>query len=173
MKRFFGIAFAALGICLMIAIFRFSSQSGFDTNVMSAKFTGKIASVLFENYDTMEPGIKQIFTNELNLFVRKAAHFSLYFLTGFAFFAFFFSILKRNWISGVLSIGICFIYALTDEFHQSFVPGRTPLVKDIFIDTAGSWAGSLFCFIIIAAIKYAADCLRGTVFKGMNNSSVQ
>ena len=36
-------------------------------------------------------------------------------------------------------------YAATDEFHQIFVPTRTPAVHDVVIDTLGGAAG-LFCF---------------------------
>jgi len=35
------------------------------------------------------------------------------------------------------------LYAAADEFHQSFVPTRTPLVADVFIDTAGGAIGLL------------------------------
>ena len=38
---------------------------------------------------------------------------------------------------------IVFIYAATDEFHQSFVPTRTARVADVFIDTAGGALGLL------------------------------
>ncbi|HSY73913.1 MAG TPA: VanZ family protein [Dongiaceae bacterium] len=33
------------------------------------------------------------------------------------------------------------LYGASDEFHQSFVPTRTPLVSDVFIDTAGGAIG--------------------------------
>jgi VanZ family protein len=33
---------------------------------------------------------------------------------------------------------IVFLYASSDEFHQSFVPTRTPLFSDVCIDTVGS-----------------------------------
>jgi VanZ family protein len=33
------------------------------------------------------------------------------------------------------------LYAATDEFHQSFVPTRTSLVSDVFIDTTGGAIG--------------------------------
>lgn len=36
------------------------------------------------------------------------------------------------------SIIFSYIYALTDEFHQSFVPGRSALIRDTFIDLLGS-----------------------------------
>ncbi|OGS19226.1 MAG: hypothetical protein A2219_08140 [Elusimicrobia bacterium RIFOXYA2_FULL_50_26] len=43
----------------------------------------------------------------------------------------------------VFSAAIIFsiFYAATDEFHQSFVPGRGPSVIDVGIDTAGVFAG--------------------------------
>jgi VanZ family protein len=36
---------------------------------------------------------------------------------------------------------IVLIYAATDEYHQSFVPTRTPRVLDVCIDTAGGALG--------------------------------
>ena len=40
---------------------------------------------------------------------------------------------------------ICIFYALTDELHQLFVPGRTSAVTDVLIDSIG---------ILIANITY-------------------
>lgn len=30
------------------------------------------------------------------------------------------------------------LYGISDEFHQSFVPGRTPEIKDLIVDTAAA-----------------------------------
>jgi VanZ family protein len=38
----------------------------------------------------------------------------------------------------LISILICFLYALSDEIHQSFVPGRACRILDVVIDTSGS-----------------------------------
>ena len=38
---------------------------------------------------------------------------------------------------------LVFLYAASDEFHQSCVPGRTALFSDVLIDTAGGAAGLL------------------------------
>ena len=38
---------------------------------------------------------------------------------------------------------IAIIYAMSDEFHQSFVPGRDSSLFDLFIDAIGSLTGSL------------------------------
>jgi len=37
------------------------------------------------------------------------------------------------------SLVFTILYACTDEFHQSFVPGRSATVHDVLIDSAGAW----------------------------------
>jgi len=51
-----------------------------------------------------------------------------------------------------LALGICVLYAISDEVHQLFVPGRGPQVKDVFIDSAGACVGIMIYlgFIIIS-----------------------
>ena len=36
------------------------------------------------------------------------------------------------------AVGICVLYAITDEFHQTFVDGRIGTSRDVLIDTAGA-----------------------------------
>ena len=47
---------------------------------------------------------------------------------------------KKLYITGII---ICFIYACTDEFHQSFLD-RTAKFTDVLIDTTGALLGLLF-----------------------------
>lgn len=48
-----------------------------------------------------------------------------------------------SWREAAIAALIVFAYASTDEFHQIFVPGRTPLVTDVLIDTTGAIMGML------------------------------
>ena len=41
----------------------------------------------------------------------------------------------------LVSITLCFLYALSDEIHQLFIIGRSKEFKDVLIDTAGSFIG--------------------------------
>jgi len=43
---------------------------------------------------------------------------------------------------------VVFIYAMTDEFHQIFVPARTPQVTDVLIDTCGGAIALLALWIL-------------------------
>lgn len=42
--------------------------------------------------------------------------------------------------TAVLLLVVCSLYGISDEFHQSFVPGRTPDPVDWATDTAGAGA---------------------------------
>jgi VanZ family protein len=52
------------------------------------------------------------------------------------------------WPEAGLALAIVFLVAASDEFHQIFVPTRTALVSDVFIDTAGGAAGLLALWAI-------------------------
>ncbi len=44
----------------------------------------------------------------------------------------------------IIALGISIIYALSDEFHQIFVPFRNPSIQDILIDTIGIFLSTIF-----------------------------
>ncbi len=37
-----------------------------------------------------------------------------------------------------LVVFICLLYGITDEYHQSFIPGRSPDIFDVIADTVGA-----------------------------------
>jgi VanZ family protein len=43
---------------------------------------------------------------------------------------------------GLLGWLLAVLYAITDEVHQSVVPGRHPSGWDVLIDSAGAWLGA-------------------------------
>ena len=50
--------------------------------------------------------------------------------------------------TGILSFLFSVIYALSDEFHQTFVPGRDGNIVDVLIDSSGSLVGVLISSMI-------------------------
>src|SRR2546427_2418542 len=71
--------------------------------------------------------------------VRKAGHFTEYAILGLlaarAFSASSHAALRLSWFLAALIL--VSVYALSDEYHQSFVPSRTSSIYDSFIDIAG------------------------------------
>jgi VanZ family protein len=56
-----------------------------------------------------------------------------------------------RWDEAGLALTLVFAYAATDELHQVFVPQRTGMVADIFIDTIGGALG-LFALWLMGKI---------------------
>jgi len=74
-----------------------------------------------------------------DLLLKKGGHF-----TGYALLAL--GLIRAQGKGGrtqyLLAIIGCGLFALTDEFHQSFVDGRNPALADVGIDLAGALAAS-------------------------------
>lgn len=49
---------------------------------------------------------------------------------------------------------LCALYGITDEFHQIFVPGRMPDVKDLVNDTIGAALAMLFISIPFVRARF-------------------
>ncbi len=77
--------------------------------------------------------------------IDKLFHFVEYFILGALLVrAFSNSSGKANFkLILLLSILIASAYGILDEFHQRFVPGRSPGIFDIFSDIIGSFLGAL------------------------------
>jgi VanZ family protein len=83
-------------------------------------------------------------------YVRKSGHFIEYFI---------FSLLVLRAIRAgrhdtrlvwaLAAIAIVAGYASLDEFHQSFVPGRTPRVSDVLLDTSGGTAAQIIAGLVL------------------------
>ncbi|MRR13621.1 hypothetical protein EG835_14490, partial [bacterium] len=64
-------------------------------------------------------------------------HFVVYFVLG----ALYLLALRPDgfsWRAAVLAVVLASLYGISDEFHQSFVPGRTPDVADWLVDTSAA-----------------------------------
>ena len=75
----------------------------------------------------------------LNFILRKLAHFSEYaFLLTLIYWGLRsrLSLKPQTLMAGVLFFVI--LFAISDEYHQSFVPGRTSQLLDVMIDSAGA-----------------------------------
>ncbi|HEX6035248.1 MAG TPA: VanZ family protein [Anaerolineales bacterium] len=62
-------------------------------------------------------------------FVKKGGHMLGYALLALSYWRGLGFLPKRKWVAWCLAI----VYAVTDEFHQSFVPGRSPSIGDVLI----------------------------------------
>jgi len=114
------------------AIVWFSGQDSSQSGVMSKGFAAWVLSLL-----PMDETVESLAL--LNFILRKLAHFGLYFLLGLGLTG-----IIGRWKrvpAALVVVVLGGLFALSDEFHQSFSPGRSPSGWDVALDTCGVAAG--------------------------------
>ena len=110
-----------------------------STATFSAANTSRVIDPMLR---WMIPGITAASVDVCHMLVRKAAHFTEY---GILFWLLVRGpMAQRPWLAFML----CVVYALTDEGHQVFVPGRTASLYDVALDSTGA----LFSHFLTTAI---------------------
>lgn len=82
----------------------------------------------------------------LNKALRKNAHAFEYFILAILVSSLLFSFNTQGKSALIYIMFICLFYAVTDEFHQIFVSGRTSSVSDVLIDFLGSFVGMVMYY---------------------------
>ena len=85
--------------------------------------------------------IKSEVTDKLNGPLRKCMHAGVYLVLAILLINALLLSSKKVFLSIIFTILISFIYACSDEYHQTFVIGRTGKFSDVLIDTFGSILG--------------------------------
>ena len=130
----------------MIIIFSLSNQPAIDSTELSDGFISNTIGNVYKLFN------KNISSDELNEIkvkythpVRKMAHFTIYMILGILV-----TLLVREYNVSFykclfISLLVCLLYSISDEVHQLFVMGRSGEIRDILIDTSGSFIG-IFVF---------------------------
>jgi VanZ family protein len=110
----------------------------FSTGWFSADRT---AALLLPLLAALFPHARPAQLRALHHAIRKLAHFSEYLVLSVLLYR----ALRggRRWDAraAAIALGVAAVYAVGDEFHQLFVPGRTAAATDCLIDMSGAAAG--------------------------------
>lgn len=157
MKKLLPYLSALPAIIMLLFIFRFSAQDGPTSGSLSFRVCCDLLSFA-ERIFSLELSLPEFVARaeSMQLFVRKAAHITEYFVLTFFIFLPLRVWIPRNSVSetgkgflpGYLlpTFLLSVICAGADEFHQSFVPGRCGTPKDVLIDSVGIF---LACMLLL------------------------
>ncbi len=143
------ITYSTITFLIMLTIFILSSMEADESSVLSDSTYETIIS-LWGNH--MSDALKLL----IDEYIRKAAHFLIYTLLGS-----FIYLTVIEWKQSKLpaklmaeySLIVSIAYAISDELHQRFVPGRSCEWRDVCIDGLGAALG----IGIISSIRYLKD----------------
>jgi len=131
-----------LSIGWMILIFSLSAQTATQSSELSGGLIDKILSIFNRELSQFEIAVIDF----MQFIIRKSAHMFLYTVL---------SILVLLELSlynikkySIMAVLFCIFYAITDEFHQYFVPGRSCELRDVLIDSFGVILGVLIVKIV-------------------------
>ena len=117
-----------------------------SSDVLSAEHTSRF---LIPFLLWLDPSISYQTIGAIHLILRKVGHFSEYAILAALLWRALrgtFTSLPRRLISGAVFL-VAAGFALSDEFHQSFVPSRTATLHDVFIDCIGALTTVLICAV--------------------------
>lgn len=153
------IVFIIMLLATLYLIFCFSSQDGEQSGNLSLKVTNFIVN-LFSKIKNMDTALRMHYIEKLHPIIRKLAHFSIYCLVGFSVMGFWCTFDIKNKYKLLWSILIGVTYATSDEFHQSFIPGRGPSIRDVCIDSAGVLTGIFVMIFLILLFEAFSNWIK-------------
>lgn len=129
-------------------IFVFSAQNGEESSYISKKVAEFVVEII-SKINSIDIGKRVYYIQKLHPIIRKLAHFGIYAVVGFSTMGFMCTFDASNICKFVTSLGVGVIYAITDEIHQGYIPGRTPEITDVGIDSVGVLTGIFFMIALI------------------------
>ena len=150
-------------LLMMYLIFRLSAQTGAESSEISIKTSRYLVATAGRFFHLgIDPAQAEEFAQKIHFYVRKMGHVTIYFLLAVSVsFPLYVYGLRGIWL--VLTAGfLCVSYAVFDEYHQSFVEGRGPSVRDVYIDSFGSLIG----IVIVQMVCFMG---RMTIFRPLSN----
>ena len=136
----------------VMVIFYFSSRPGYISRDQSLKIAERVEDVAAVIEYRFELDILARYN--LHNIVRKNAHiFNYFILSIIIIFA-----LNHTGVEGTKKYTYTWLIgnliAILDELYQSFIPGRSGVVKDVLIDNIGIILGILLYFVIVNLKNY-------------------
>ena len=127
-----------LPLVLWMAVISYASTGGFSA-INTSRIISPLLLWLFPN--TTPETLAAV-----HFGIRKASHFGEYCLLGLlsarAFRKSSHLVVQRHWF--LVALLLIAVYALLDEYHQSFVASRTGSIYDSFIDMVGGLTALIF-----------------------------
>lgn len=139
-------------------IFAFSSQVRADSKALSLETTRFILSTssAMDLIEHIQNTSKTKLVLEMDRFMRKLAHFCLFFVLGILFYAGFRQLFNKAGWAYLTAFGSGALIASLDEFHQSFIDGRGPLLSDVKIDIWAVAAALILIFFLQRTGRFLA-----------------
>lgn len=150
MKKFYFLG------ALLLVLLVFSSMTAeqqslqhlLQTTLSTKPFESQLSQLAIPYWDTVVSVEERGYFAFVEFLIRKGAHFLMFATIAVA--------LLQFRLHPLLVLIIAFSIALSDEFRQSFTPGRTMTMQDVWLDSAGAVFGIVLWLIYRNLIQQKA-----------------
>lgn len=143
--------FTVLIVIWMAFIFSMSSQNSEVSSNTSGSTIKMILSVV-PKFTEQPEEVQENVVENLQFITRKCAHFIGYMILGILSIFTFLQFKEIN-KKPQFAFLVCVVYAISDEIHQLFVPGRAGQLRDVMIDSSGSFVGIALVLLCIKIVQ--------------------
>lgn len=145
-----------LALCWMAVIFAFSARNA-DLSTQDSMSIGILfGRFVVPSFAEMDTQMQVSFADMVDHPIRKMAHATEYAVLGFLLTGSYADRTKKRLGRFCVPVVAGSFYAVSDELHQLFVPGRSCELTDMLIDSSGVVLGTLaglFLFVYLANRK--------------------
>lgn len=138
----------AMVLAVSLSIFLFSHQPAEESDKVSRSTLEGVLQQVVPDYQKMEPAEQESMIQKYHGKIRNCAHFGLYLLWGFAVGCLLTTYQMNKKTLSIITVTAGILYAVSDEIHQKFIPGRAMEFSDVCTDTGGVLVG-LTIFLLI------------------------
>ena len=138
--------FRILVLLWMVVIFCFSAADGNESKETSGWAGRMIGHFFHSDFDEWSKAEQDAYVERVEYPIRKSAHASEYAVLALLVFG---ALRLKGFLRFLVSWSVAAVYAVTDELHQLFVPGRAGTLFDVGVDCLGALTGLLLLALIL------------------------
>ena len=151
-------------------IWGFSAQTAAVSGDLSDRLLWRLMARLSPAFAGADEHVQNAAVELLSFFERKAAHIFLYFILILLLWLALLPLVRGGKRQVGLAAVLCALLAGLDEYHQTFIPGRSGELRDVCVDLAGAALAVLLVAVRLWAARWRREgrlSALGWLFPGL------
>lgn len=143
----------------LFTIYWFSAKPAAESKMQSGGIVDWLIQIFVTDYDSLPKEQQTSITESLSTVVRKGAHMAEYAVLSIILYALLskWNLIECRWKRVMAVWSGTVVFAVSDELHQIFVPGRSGEVTDVLIDGTGALIGIAIAVTVACILEKRRD----------------
>lgn len=141
-------------------IWGFSAQTAAVSGDLSDRLLWRLMALVSPSFAGADTTTQTAAVELLSFFERKAAHMFLYLVLILLLWLALLPLVRGKKHQVLLAAVLCAVLAGLDEYHQTFIPGRSGELRDVCVDLAGAALAVALVVLLLWAARWRKECRR-------------